>query len=99
MNGKIKLPHHKRSDARTYVKAHAEGDVKCSPSAEFGRDNYYGEGQARAHSLVFINRFDTPKETIAAGPIILNKGESIFLPYPRRINEGQTIRTTEDGAN
>lgn len=99
MSDKISLPHHKRAEARTYIKAHSEGEVKTLPCADFGTGCYYGEGQHKAHSLVFLNRVDTPRESLAGGPIILNKGESIFGHFPRRINEGVTIRVTDDGAN
>ena len=85
----------KRKEARVYVKAHAEGEPAVVPNVRLNRSHYFGEGQISGRHLVDVNRCDTPKQNMAGEPIVLNTGESIFTTWPRRVNEGKTIRCGE----
>jgi hypothetical protein len=55
-----------------------------------------GEGPLSAKRMEFINREDTPKQAMSGGPDVLNKGEHIFSIYPRRTDQGRTIRSNQE---
>jgi hypothetical protein len=81
---------------RTFQKTHAEGKVQEVPTTRFSQVNCCGEGPLSATRLEGVNRRDTPKQVLTGGPVTLNKGESIFQQYPRRVGEGETIRSEDD---
>ncbi len=87
---------HREVDYAVTGKPHAEGDPAKARTGRFSEVTYTGEGPLNAQNLEGINRRDTPKQVISGGPVTLNQGESIFQQYPRRVDEGKTIRCQED---
>lgn len=58
--------------------------------------NHCGENPrmiAQMKAYEDINRIDTPKQQTSGGPAVMNKGEHIFTIYPRRTDQGRTIRS------
>lgn len=83
----------KRAREATHQKTHAVGEPKMVQKAtRFAQVNASGEGPLSGKRLVFVNRMDSPAQLDAGGPVVLNKGETIWTTYPRRVNEGNTIR-------
>jgi len=86
----------RKRDYRTFQKTHAEGEPKRSATTRFSQVDHSGEGPLSATRIENINRRDIPGNVITGGPVVLNKGESIFQQYPRRVGEGETIRCNEE---
>lgn len=83
----------KRAKSATHQKTHAVGDpVMAQKATRFSQVNCCGEGPLSATRIEFVNRRDTPQQLDAGGPVVLNEGETIWTTYPRRVNEGNTIR-------
>ena len=83
-----------RARAKT-IETHAQNTPNQDSAVDF-KGPYYGETDLSRVNNVYVNRFDTPSDVTCGGPIVLNKGESIFTPFPRRVNEGSTIRCDQE---
>jgi hypothetical protein len=73
-----------------------QGIPKSTGSKRFSQVSHSGEGPLSARGSEFINRIDTPRQVISSGPTIMNKGEHIFTIFPRRTDQGRTIRSNEE---
>jgi hypothetical protein len=76
-----------------------QGVPTAKEKSGFHNVNICGESaklneQMKAYSMV--NRVDTPKQLISGGPDVMNKGEHIFTVYPRRTDQGRTIRSNQE---
>lgn len=87
----------KRKRARV-IETHPQGTPKqdCSSSKDFCYTTYYGHSGLSGLDNVPVNREDGSRDLNCGGPIILNKGESIFTCFPRRTTEGSTIRCEQE---
>jgi len=61
--------------------------------------NHAGENEKlnrQMDAYEMVNRIDTPKQATSGGPDVMNKGEHIFTIFPRRTDQGRTIRSNQE---